>query len=210
MSPFRYPPLAYGSRFGDRLEPSLFYGGTTVDVTLCESAYYRFCFYYDMEKPPVNGMLQTQHTLFDYTYATDVGVKLQEAPFDIYSEALRDPVNYRATQALGSEMRQAGVSAFEYCSARDHSGGINIALYGATPLTCTKPLNEIPCLCQTDKDEVVFSIKREITTFSLDQFLVNGVINVGSQVHEALTGPPQRNRSGEGVPVFDEESKQDD
>ena len=40
-TPFRYPPLKWGSRFGAVHEPSIFYGGSTVDVTLAESAYYR-------------------------------------------------------------------------------------------------------------------------------------------------------------------------
>ena len=50
-SPFRYPPLNHGSRFGGRFEPSLFYGGRSKYAALCESAFYRFFFYYDMSVP---------------------------------------------------------------------------------------------------------------------------------------------------------------
>jgi hypothetical protein len=173
-TPFRYPPLPYGSRFGGRFEPSLFYGGTTEYVTLCEGAFYRLFFYYDMEEPPLHGVLQSQHTLFDFKYHTDVSVKLQDTPFDAYNKALCDPINYEATQALGAAMREDGIKGFEYRSARDQEGGINIAFYDATPLTCTKPLNEKSCLCQVGSEEVVFSIEREITRFKLEQFEVNG------------------------------------
>jgi hypothetical protein len=173
-SPFRYPPLAYGSRFGGRFEPSLFYGGTSEHTTLCESAFYRFFFFYDMETLPLHGTLQSQHALFRFHYQTQFGVKLQQAPFDSYQEILRDPVSYRATQALGSAMRQAGIKGFEYRSARDRDGGINIALYDATPLIRNKPLEERQCLCQVGETEVIFSIERNITHFSLAQFLVDG------------------------------------
>ncbi|MES9834489.1 MAG: RES family NAD+ phosphorylase [Candidatus Thiodiazotropha sp. LLP2] len=171
-SPFRYPPLKHGSRFGGRFEPSLFYGGTTEYATLCESAFYRFFFYYDMEVPPLHGALQSQHTLFKFHYQTELGVKLQDDPFASYQNTLRDPVSYSATQALGSAMREAGIKGFEYRSARDQDGRINLALYDATPLTRNKPLDEKQCLVQVSKTEVIFSIERNITRFTLEQFLV--------------------------------------
>ncbi|MEJ2619074.1 MAG: RES family NAD+ phosphorylase, partial [Candidatus Thiodiazotropha sp.] len=175
-SPFRYPPLAYGSRFGGRFEPSLFYGGTSEYATLCEGAFYRFFFYYDMEEPPLHGTLQSQHTLFKFHYQTEFGVKLQSARFDNYQDILRDPVNYQATQALGSAMREVGIKGFEYRSARDQAGGINIALYDATPLTRNKPYDERQCLGQVGETEVIFSIERNITRFTLQQFLVDGAL----------------------------------
>ncbi len=177
-TPFRYPPLEYGSRFAGQFEPSLFYGGTEVDVTLCESAFYRLYFYHDMEQPPLHGMLKSQHTLFSFTYKTLTGIQLQHAPFDDYSDVLRHPANYQATQQLGNTMRLAGVTAFEYLSARDPHGGINIALFEATPFSCTKPLNEKRCLCQVESEKVVFSIKNKTTAYSLEQFLVNGELPI--------------------------------
>ncbi|MES9859065.1 MAG: RES family NAD+ phosphorylase [Sedimenticola sp.] len=173
-TPFRYPPLTHGSRFGGRFEPSLFYGGTSEYVTLCEGAFYRFFFYYDMEEAPIHGVLQSQHTLFEFQYQTDEGVKLRDSPFDAYDDTLRDPVNYKATQALGAAMREEGVKGFEYRSARDPDGGINIALYDASPLACDKPLNERSCLSEIGGEEAVFSVERQITRFTLGQFLVNG------------------------------------
>jgi len=173
-TPFRYPPLAYGSRFGGRFEPSLFYGGTSEYVTLCESAYYRFFFYSDMETPPPSGLLQTQHTIFSFRYKTDLGIRLQNSPFNENENLLRHPEYYKSTQTLGSAMRDDGIKGFEYCSARDVYGGINVALYDATPLTSNEPHNKRACLCQTTSSEVVFSLDRKITQFALGQFLVNG------------------------------------
>lgn len=179
-TPFRYPPLRHGSRFGGRFEASLFYGGTSEYVTLCEAAFYRFFFYYDMETPPLNSVLQTQHTLFKFKYKTDVGVQLQYPPFDIYDDDLRAPINYTTTQALGTVMREKGIKGFEYRSARDRDGGINVALYDASPLTHNKLVNIRSCLCQTGKEEIVFSLDREITYFKLEQFQVNGSLPIPS------------------------------
>lgn len=175
FTPFRYPPLQHGSRFGNHLEPSLFYGGTCEYVTLCESAFYRFFFYHDMENPPLHETLQSQHTLFSFRYNTKKGVKLQDPPFDTYEKTLRDRLNYGKTQTLGAAMREAGVKGFEYTSARDSSNGINIAFFDASPLTCTKPLSETACLCQVSATEVIFSIERKLTSFTLEQFLVDGL-----------------------------------
>jgi len=38
-TPFRYPPLPWGSRFGRTHEPDIFYGGCSIGPTLAESAY---------------------------------------------------------------------------------------------------------------------------------------------------------------------------
>ncbi len=80
-TPFRYPPLPWGSRFGRRFEPSLFYAARTADTVLAESAYYRFVFWSGMAEPPA-APLDTRHTLFSAAIATSRGLKLQQAPFD--------------------------------------------------------------------------------------------------------------------------------
>jgi hypothetical protein len=50
-TPFRYPPLKYGSRFGDRTMPSFFYASETPQTVLGECAYYRFAFMAVIENP---------------------------------------------------------------------------------------------------------------------------------------------------------------
>jgi len=63
-TPFRYPPLPWGSRFGSRFEPGLFYGARSVGTTLAECAYYRFVFWSGMATPPPQP-LNTSHTMFN-------------------------------------------------------------------------------------------------------------------------------------------------
>ncbi|MDP2286108.1 MAG: RES family NAD+ phosphorylase, partial [Pseudohongiella sp.] len=52
-TPFRYPPLPWGSRFGQRHETGIFYGGGSVQTTLAEAALYRFVFWRSIAYPPV-------------------------------------------------------------------------------------------------------------------------------------------------------------
>ena len=47
FTPFRYPPLAYGSRFGNTLEPSIWYGSLNLETVLAEVAFYRLKFFDD-------------------------------------------------------------------------------------------------------------------------------------------------------------------
>ena len=51
-TPFRYPPLKHGSRFGKKIHPSIFYGSYNVETAFAELAYYRFVYYDGMVTAP--------------------------------------------------------------------------------------------------------------------------------------------------------------
>ena len=44
FTPFRYPPLRHGSRFGDRNARGIWYGAELVSTAMAEVAYYRLVF----------------------------------------------------------------------------------------------------------------------------------------------------------------------
>lgn len=155
-TPFRYPPLPWGSRFGARDAPSLLYGGLSQDVTLCEAAFYRFVFWASMAAPAPGPTLLSQHSLFTVPYKTRQGVRLQEAPFDRFRARLCDPADYGATQALGAAMRAAGVEAFEYASARDPQQRPCVALFGPQALAAMRPRSLAMWLCELSAERVVF------------------------------------------------------
>ena len=174
-TPFRYPPLPWGSRFGRCFEPSLFYAARTRDTVLAESAYYRFVFWSGMAvAPPVP--LDTWHTLFSVAVGTSRGLQLQHAPFEAHAAALLDRRYYGATQALGSAMRDAGIAAFEYRSARDPRQGLNVALFTPGALGATKPDILDEWLCQTTAERVSYYSRpgAGVREFSIDTFLVDG------------------------------------
>lgn len=172
-TPFRYPPLEWGSRFGKSHEPSLFYGGGLVATTLAESAYYRFVFWYSMEGEPVKPVIRSEHTLFAVDYGTPRGVRLQQAPFDQLQAQLSHSSNYGETQALGSAMRDAEVEAFEYSSARDPEKGHCVALFTPKPFRQKRPKEMNQWLCELSAREVSFKqlAVNEISHFPLALFL---------------------------------------
>ncbi len=174
-TPFRYPPLRHGSRFGRRSEPALFYGTLSLPTLLAEAAYYRFVFWLGMVAPPP-APLRTQHSVFETPYASARGIRLQRSPFDAWQDALTDPADYRATQALGSAMREAGVAAFEYCSARDPARGLNVALFDPDALTQMRPGYTEQWLAETTVDRVRYVSQgaAQAFDFPLGMFAIDG------------------------------------
>lgn len=176
-TPFRYPPLKYGSRFGSRFEPSLFYASLSLTTAFAETGYYRFLFLRGMDSPPPSGKFVTQHTVFSVNYATQSGFKLHLPPFSDYEAHLTSPNNYAATQKLGTAMRNQGVTAFEYKSARDINHDLNAALFNPTALTSTKPNNKEQWLCDTRERTVTFYsavANTQIHVYPLNSYMVDG------------------------------------
>ncbi len=176
-TPFRYPPLPWGSRFGRRFEPSLFYAACTRETVLAESAYYRFVFWSGMQTAP-NSSLETRHTLFSVQIQATKGVHLQSTPFDDFSAELTDRRDYRATQALGTALREAGIDAIEYRSARDPACGLNVALFTPSALGSNKPDILDEWFCTTAANNVTYYSRTGggIRKFPLATFLVDGAL----------------------------------
>jgi hypothetical protein len=135
-TPFRYPPLRHGSRFGTRHEPGIWYGSESRRALFAEVAYYRLVFLdgTHAELSP----LATWHTAFSVIVQTPRGIDLTAPPFAAHRAAIASPVDYAAAQALGAEMRDAGVDAIRYPSARDVQRGVNVgvlapAAFGGRP-----------------------------------------------------------------------------
>jgi hypothetical protein len=180
-TPFRYPPLPHGSRFGSRFEPSIFYGSHTVDTTLAECAYYRFVFWTGMAEPPPAQRIVSQHTVFSASYRTRAGVKLQQTPFAAFEQDISNPARYSESQQLGTELRKQGVEACEYVSARDTGKGINVALFAPTALARPyAPRDRQAWTCTTKPDSVTFFefTDRIVKSFAYADFLVAGVFPV--------------------------------
>ena len=174
LTPFRYPPLRHGSRFGRHHEPSILYGSHQSATALCEAAYYRLLFWSGMETPPTRP-IRSQHTLFAASYQTNQGMQLQHAPFDNHRSQLTSPVDYSATQALGTAMRNAGVLGFEFHSARDPLGGINVGLFEPSALPSPEISSQEEWLCEVDHTGARFLNLSKHTThsFPINTFLIN-------------------------------------
>lgn len=174
-TPFRYPPLRHGSRFGGRDEPSLFYAARGLRTVLAESAYYRFVFWQGMSRPPP-APLRTRHTLFGARLRARRAYSLQLPPFDAYRAELASRDDYQATQQLGRALREAGADAIEYVSARDAGEGINVALFAPTVFSRPQPTFREEWLCETRPEQVSFYARPDtgLQRFPLSQFTMDG------------------------------------
>lgn len=177
-TPFRYPPLKHGSRFGTRFEPSLFYASLNVKTLLIECSYYRFLFWSGMSEPPASKKFITEHTVFAGRYYSGKGLQLHSHPFTDYTNQLCHPSSYSATQAFGAQMREANIEVFEYSSARDPAKGINIALFNANALIVNEPLYQSQWICSTTANNVRFVSRedRKVYGFNINEFKVDGVL----------------------------------
>lgn len=176
FTPFRYPPLKYGSRFGRRFEPSLFYGSRTLATALAETAYYRLHFWLDMSVPPPSGKLKTQHSAFTAQFSSVKGLKLHAPPFSVYEAKLIDKSSYNDSQVLGTSMRENDIEIFEYISARDTERGLNIGIFKPEVLKGKKPTSMASILCSTQGSGVEFMDENSVVyRYSVDEFLHNDV-----------------------------------
>ena len=176
-TPFRYPPLRWGSRFGRRHEPSLFYAALKLETAMAESAYYRCVLWSGMAVPPPSGRILSEHASFEAGWKVERGIRLQAPPFSDHEAALTDIADYRAPQELGTAMRGAGVQAFEYRSARCPERGCNVALFTPAAFTEKRPRNLTPWLCETTAGYVAFKpahVPGSPKIFSWELFLVDG------------------------------------
>jgi hypothetical protein len=175
-TPFRYPPLPHGSRFGTRHEPGIWYGSEDRRALFAELAYYRLVF---MEASAAGfETLTTWHTAFSVRVQTGRGIDLTRPPFDAHRPVIASPTDYRESQALGAAMRAEGVEAFRYPSARDTAGGLNVGVFVSSVFGAAKPrrFETWHCTATPERIEVVRRDFFEAIAFTFlrAEFLVDG------------------------------------
>lgn len=181
-TPFRYPPLNYGSRFGDTTMPSYFYGAEQVSTVLAECAFYRFVFLSDMAIP-YQGTVQSQHSIFSVNIASEHCCDLTQLTDPQHVDALRSPHSYQISQALGRYLtghsnkltaEQAKADVIRFFSARE-AQGVNLAIATPDVITSKKPEQMQLWLCQTTHHQVAFSTQGQWpVSFQLEQFCIDG------------------------------------
>lgn len=178
FTPFRYPPLPHGSRFGGRRERGIWYGSLEQRGAFAEVAYYRLLF---LEGTRAElGTVETALTAFTALVRTARGIDLAAPPFDAHRRAIASPASYAPSQALGAAMRRAGVDAFKYPSARDAAGGVNVGIFAPSAFGTAKPksFETWYCFASRERVEVVPGgyFKRDQFLFPREQFLVQGAL----------------------------------
>ena len=177
-TPFRYPPLPYGSRFGTRAERGIWYGSETQATLFAEVAYYRFLFLHGTSADL--GVVETELTAFRASIRSERGIDLSAPPFEAHQSELASPASYEATQVLGRAMRAAEVEVFRYTSARDARGGRNVGVFSPAVFGRRQPraLETWHCTATRSRVEVTRRdyFRHAVFGFSLEQFLIEGVL----------------------------------
>lgn len=126
-TPFRYPPLHHGSRFGSHFQPGILYASRELETAMTESAVYLWLFRAaPVELGPLERVSDGRTALrfdIDHQRITD----LTKEPGSHYREQISDPAGYTYSQALGTKLREQGTAAIWFHSARAIEG-INCAV----------------------------------------------------------------------------------
>ncbi len=177
-TPFRYPPLPHGSRFGARHERGIWYGSETPRTMFAEVAYYRLVF---LEGTRADlGLVTTQLTVFTVRARTTRGIDLVQAPFEAHRRSIASQARYTASQALGAAMREAGVELFRYPSARDGEGGVNVGAFSPDVFGTARPRSLETWHCSATRLRVELAKRdyfgRGLFTFHREDFLIGGAL----------------------------------
>ena len=176
FTPFRYPPLRHGSRFGSAAERGIWYGSEAVPVALAESAYYRLLF--REGTTAALGPIRVDVTAFQVRMRTKSGVDLTRPPFASLREDISSATRHDASQSLGAHMRTNGVELFLFVSARDPHGGTNVGAFTPSVFGRAKPRNLETWHTLATPDAVEFRkrdyFERIVVRFERAQFLVDG------------------------------------
>jgi hypothetical protein len=176
FTPFRYPPLRNGSRFGTRYERGIWYGSVRQSTAFSEVAYYRMLFLDGSEAD--FGKVEAELTAFRVLLRSSSGVDVTQPPFDRYESELASPVSYAASQPLGSALRAAGIALIRFRSARDVAGGLNVAAFTPDVFGRRQPRSLETWHSTASRDVVEVTrrdyFRRASFHFEREQFLVDG------------------------------------
>lgn len=174
-TPFRYPPLISGSRFGRTHQRHLFYGARALETALTERSFHALRMLEDSPLPRGCRVRRLQ-TAFTVEITAERGLSLQK---HLTAEALAtitDPSSYEASQRCGDAIRERGVQAFEVPSARSPQtppavGVLTPYAFSSTPFDFQDWSLEISAEGVT---AVSFAGGLQ-GTYTRDQFLVDGI-----------------------------------
>lgn len=179
-TPFRYPPLPNGSRFGSPHERGMWYGAESVGTAMAELAYYRLVF---LEGTTADlGLVSMDLTAFRVRARTLRGVNLTIPPFSAHRRQLASRTSYAATQPLGASMRESGVEMCRFRSARDPQGGANVVVFTPRAFGGSEPHDFQSWRSMATRSAVELvrrdAAAREVLVFEREVFLVRGKLPV--------------------------------
>ena len=175
-TPFRYPPLRHGSRFGSTAERGIFYGAEALSTALAETAFYALLFVKHSEG--LDRLTAVSKTAFRFGYRTALAIDLTKERFHSHRARLEAPDDYSATQALGRSARELGIEVIRFRSIRCEHQGCNIAVLSLSALE-PQPLGSQGWHMILRDDRVDFLEREKFSprrlSFAVEDFVRRGV-----------------------------------
>ncbi len=176
-TPFRYPPLNHGSRFGSAQESGIFYASLDQHTMLSEAAYYRFRFLLDSDavlRPSV-----VQYTAFSVLVENKANLNLSDKIWKKLKSKISDPASYEYSQTIGKKARDDNFDSILYYSARNKDG-LNLAVLNPDIFKENKiqDLNNIDAYIDYKNITFTKNGQTEKFIFSLEQFLLKGIFPI--------------------------------
>ncbi len=176
MTPFRYPPLDYGSRFGTAFERGIFYASENKVTAFAEAAVYLWLFQSGLRTLGPLSEITDQRTLFSARLKSTKSVDLRGGEFSRQIDKIMLKNSWQHSQALGSELRSAGVEYLLYPSCR-LDGGTNAAVFSPLAFQAKKPIEEEHWLMRLQTDVCWFGHHaHQCFEFRREDFECDGVI----------------------------------
>ena len=128
MTPFRYGPYPYGSRFRrSGATPGVYYVSQEPNTAIIETAFHRLLFYADSPDTPFPNQA-SKHTTFEVPVNSDKGIVLTDKPFTDASDLWMHQTNYGPCQELEEASRSECIEIILYASVRDPNHNPNAAI----------------------------------------------------------------------------------
>ncbi len=137
FTPFRYPPLAYGSRFRRRGDAGVFYGAEEIRTACAELGYWRWRFLTD--SPDLPRLAPAPQTVFQ-SAVVGRSIDLRRPPLVRRRREWIHSTDYGPCQSLAVAARSAGVAVIRYESVRDPGRGGAAAVLAPAAFVAPAPL----------------------------------------------------------------------
>ncbi|MDJ0878289.1 MAG: RES family NAD+ phosphorylase [Halieaceae bacterium] len=176
FTPFRYPPLRYGSRFGSEFERGIFYGALALETAFAESAVYLWLFRAGPADLGPLDIIRDQRSSYRVPVASECGVDLRDEAFANIRPALTRRDNWSGPQQFGTSAREADVQAIWYPSCR--YAGTNVAVLDPLALAAKRERDVQAWHLVLDGERCWFGAQPRGDTyeFSYEAFAVDGKI----------------------------------
>lgn len=175
FTPFRYPPLEYGSRFGAAHERGIFYGSVCLETAFAEASVYLWLFQSGLAELGPLEQIHAQRTAFEFMLKKEEGVLLREVVSDDDLAHICAPHDWQSSQHKGMQLRKQGAGYLIYPSARWQNGE-NIAVFNPLAFGKQTPLQSTQWRLQMNHEYCWFSDGKTAYEYWHVDFAVNGAI----------------------------------